>query len=482
MTGKNPGKHGIFSFRHPAAAGYATGKLITANSLKARTLWQIVGEAGLPVGAINVPPSYPVRPINGFMVACMFAPPGERAIVYPPELRAVLGDDYEITVAPPGQLRTTDPDYRERCLDYLNRLRRQAQRRLEITQRLMAECPWALLSVVFYEPDRIQHFFWHYLAGAGPPGVDHTLIEELAREARAAYRQLDEAVGELVRAAGPETITLIVSDHGFGAAPDRFVYVNRWLIEGGWLRPYATWRWRRRLVKQLPRRLRARHKAVEKVLIDFSRSSAWCEVMDVRSAGVWLNVRGRQPLGSITPGREYDTARDKLIRALADVHEDGDRVFDLVAPREAVYKGPMTAFAPDILLSTNPRHGLSFSLRGDVAASSVFAPFDWSGYTGTHDPAGVYIVSGPGIAPLGRRVPAQIEAVAPTILCLLGLPIPDDMDAAPLLDVLTPELRASSTVQYMADRAADATEGGGWLSEDDQSQVEERLRALGYLE
>ena len=56
------------------------------------------------------------------------------------------------------------------------------------------------------------------------------------------------------------------------------------------------------------------------------------------------------------------------------------------------------------------------------------------------------------------------------------------MDADPLLDLLTPESRASMEVHYMPGRAPDTPEEGGWLSEEDQSQVEERLRALGYLE
>jgi hypothetical protein len=142
----------------------------------------------------------------------------------------------------------------------------------------------------------------------------------------------------------------------------------------------------------------------------------------------------------------------------------------------------MTELAPDILLAAGTRHGFSFSLRGEVTASLPFSPFDWNGYTGTHEPAGIYIVSGPGISPQGRTGSAPIESIAPTVLCLLGLPIPDDMDADPLLHLLTPEVRASTEVRYAPGKAADAAEEAGWLSEEDQSQVEERLRALGYME
>jgi len=108
MTGKNPGKHGVVSFRR-APAGYRTGDFINAKSLRARTLWEIVGETGRTVGAINVVPSYPVRAVNGFMVACMLAPPGAPDIIYPPEYRPLLGDDYLISLEPPKQLVATAP-------------------------------------------------------------------------------------------------------------------------------------------------------------------------------------------------------------------------------------------------------------------------------------------------------------------------------------------------------------------------------------
>ena len=145
MTGKNPGKHGVVSFRR-APAGYRTGDFINAKSLRARTLWEIVGETGRTVGAINVVPSYPVRAVNGFMVACVLAPPGAQDIIYPPEYRPLLGDDYEISLEPPKQLVASEPGYRDQALDYLGRLRRLGQRRLEVTLRLMRERPCNLLA------------------------------------------------------------------------------------------------------------------------------------------------------------------------------------------------------------------------------------------------------------------------------------------------------------------------------------------------
>ena len=65
---------------------------------------------------------------------------------------------------------------------------------------------------------------------------------------------------------------------------------------------------------------------------------------------------------------------------------------------------------------------------------------------------------------------------------LLGLPVPDGMDAKPLLDLLTPEARAAASVRYVPDRDPEPIADEGWRSAEDQAAVEARLRALGYVE
>lgn len=483
MTGKNPGKHGVVSFRR-APAGYRTGDFISARTLRARTLWEIVSEAGLVVGAMHVVPSYPVRAVNGFMVACMLSPPGAKDIIYPPEYRSLLGDDYVISLEPPKQLVTSEPQYRAKALDYIRGLRELGRRRLRAAVRLMRKRPCDLLAVIFYEPDRVQHFFWKHLTGTVPKGGDPTVVAELAAAAGAIYRDLDVAIAMLRRESGPDTVTFVISDHGFADAPDRFVYVNRWLADRGWLHVHRTWRARRRLVKHLPPALRTRFDTVERIFVNWSRSQAWCDAMETRSAALWINLEGRQPQGRVRPGAEYERLREEIRRGLSELRDDGRPVFKLVALREEVYQGPMTETAPDLLLYANPTHGLRFNgLRPELRARSAFAEFVEYGFTGAHEPAGIYVVAGPGIAPLGRQGPKPIEALAPTILCLMGLPVPDGMDAPPLLDFLTPEKRAATSLRYVPDREPiPQPEDEGYGSDEDRAQIEARLRALGYVE
>jgi predicted AlkP superfamily phosphohydrolase/phosphomutase len=483
MTGKNPGKHGVFGFRHPAGAAYESGAVVTTRSIRARTLWEIVGEAGRTVGAINVVPSYPVRPVNGFMVTCMLAPPGDANVIHPPELRSLLGDDYQPAIKPPQRLMVDDPDYAERALAYIRDLRRLAERRLEVALRLMDAKPCDLLTVILYEPDRLQHFFWRHLSGDGPAGADSATVAAIRREARALYRLVDASVGALVRASGPETATLLVSDHGFGPAPERLVSMNRYLADHGWLRGRRNWRWRRRLARSLPEPLRRRYETVEHVYVDWRRSRAWCEILETRCAGIWLNVRGRQREGSVAPGAEYEDVRSALVRELGLLEEDGQRVFERVARREEVYQGPYVDAAPDLLVYTTPRFGFRLdALRVEMRHTVTFSDFVEQGLTGAHDPHGIYVAAGPGIASRGRAAPAPIEALAPTVLCLLGLPVPDGMDAAPLRELLTPAAAATLAVRYEPDRDPAAEGPDGWESPADQAEVEAQLRALGYVE
>jgi predicted AlkP superfamily phosphohydrolase/phosphomutase len=236
---------------------------------------------------------------------------------------------------------------------------------------------------------------------------------------------------------------------------------------------------RRWLLKQLPRRDKQRWKTVEPLLENFGTSAAWCEVKETRSAGIWLNLRGRQPRGWIEPGADYERRRGELITRLSALTEDGTPLFTRVARREDVFHGPATALAPDVLLEAAPRFGFTFGLRSELQSGHVTAPFDGAGYRGAHDPAGIFLVAGPGVAARGRAESAPIEAIAPTALCLLGLGVPAGMDAAPLLELLTPELQADTRMEVVEDLAP---QRATLAVAEDQSQVEEQLRALGYLE
>src|SRR5262245_64932134 len=118
MTGKNPGGHGVYAFHRMAFDRYDSAGLANAADLRAARIWDVAGQAGKRVGVINVPPSYPLRPIaNGYLVGCMLTPPGER-FTDPHEVAAELGE-YEIELPPPKGVRRDQDVERGRALDHL---------------------------------------------------------------------------------------------------------------------------------------------------------------------------------------------------------------------------------------------------------------------------------------------------------------------------------------------------------------------------
>jgi predicted AlkP superfamily phosphohydrolase/phosphomutase len=480
MTGKNPGGHGVYAFQRLAADRYTSAGLANARDLGAVPFWEIAGRAGRRLGIINVPPSYPLRPVpNGYIVGCMLTPPGER-LTEPAEVRDDLGE-YEIDAPAPKGLRRTDPTYRERALAYLEAMRRQTTLRTEATLRLMERRPTDAVCVVFYAPDRVQHYFWEYLDPEAPSPGDADVHEGL----RVVFGELDEGIGRLVDAAGPDATVILVSDHGFGAKPAFSVRVNRWLADQGLLRRHAFWRLRRRVIrKMLPASLRARWDTLDHILVDRPRTQAWSEALFTGTAGVWVHVAGRYPHGCVAPGPEYEAVRDRIIAGLGSLTDpEGHRVFEAVRRREDLYRGPFVERAPDVVAVCTPHFGIIFeSLGRELRDQALFGPFEELGYTGTHDPLGIYLFAGPAITAAGERGELPIEAVTPAILHLLDVPVPRDLEQPVCTDLFHADYLRAHPVRIGDAVAATSAGDAGWRSEEDEARIADHLRALGYLE
>src|SRR5437899_5513091 len=92
MTGKNPGKHGIFHFVETEHGGYAMN-YANATSRRSPTVWKLLNNAGYSVGTMNIPFTYPPEPLDGFQIAGMGTPSENSPFVHPPSLRQGLAND-----------------------------------------------------------------------------------------------------------------------------------------------------------------------------------------------------------------------------------------------------------------------------------------------------------------------------------------------------------------------------------------------------
>jgi len=99
-TGKDPGRLGLYGFRHRRA--YTYDKMWIANSLsiKEPAVWDILGDAGGRSVLVSVPPSYPPHPVAGDLVGCFITPGADKAYTYPEGLKAEIESRFDGGSAP----------------------------------------------------------------------------------------------------------------------------------------------------------------------------------------------------------------------------------------------------------------------------------------------------------------------------------------------------------------------------------------------
>ena len=225
MTGQQPGSHGVVGFTSSEGGGYAR-KVVNSGSYQAPTLWEVAGEQGKQCIIVNVPLTWPVRPVNGILVSGMLTPedvdythPKEFA----PELK-LLQPDYEIDLY--------WQNYKHRGHDLVRDQLKQTRARAELCTKLMQSKPWDLFMVVFTGSDRLQHCLHEHVMKIDDD--DAVRQDSLTAAVRDYFVRLDEHIGDLIEAAGDDADFVVISDHGFGPM-ERHVFFSKWLAEEGLL-------------------------------------------------------------------------------------------------------------------------------------------------------------------------------------------------------------------------------------------------------
>jgi predicted AlkP superfamily phosphohydrolase/phosphomutase len=289
-----------------------------------------------------------------------------------------------------------------------------------------------------------------------------------------------------------------MSDHGFGPLhrtinlnilfiekglmqlkPDFFTQLRWWAFRNG-LTPATAYKILSKLgLQNITAKVsrKARNEMVGKFLsfedVDWSKTIAY----SMGHVGqIYINMQGREPHGIVTSG-QYQEARHKVIEALNTLIDPatGQPLVDRIIPREEAAHGPYADQGADLHLILDGYKTIAFPLfatDGHVLTPQI------RGDSGCHRLHGIFIASGQAFAAGTSVADARIVDHAPTILHILNVPVPEDMDGRVLSDALSPELRGKAA-QVGAAATTSTTQVD--LTEVEQAEVEERLRALGYL-
>lgn len=500
LTGKNPGKHGLYDFTGHRSDSYET-YLVNASHREGPSLWHLLGQAGYRVVVNNVPITYPPEQVNGVMVSGLLTPAGATDASWPPELQQELHQAIPaFNFSPPGMHSPGQESAFVRSVLELN------QTTLQVTQYLMQRQPWDFLVSIFMGTDIMSHFMWEHME-TGATSAPEPAREELANAIRRCYQDVDAALAQLLEEVGDDTYVIVMSDHGFGSL-DNYMSVNAWLAEQGYLKfkrsPVSLGRTLLYRVGFTPlniygllirlglanvlRRTSRKHiglvgRMIKKVFlsfddVDWARTRAYSNGY---AGPIFVNLKGRELQGTVLPGEEYEGLIATIVDDLQQLKEPGtDRPFvGDIYPGHSIYSGPYVDRAPDLVFFPRDwRHAglgmVEFSSNRWLTASP-----DRSGH---HRMDGILFLSGPGIRPSFPIQDASIMDIAPTVLALMGVPIPADMDGRVLEQAFTDDLRRQLTITYTEhavkgpkQRPAPA------ITAEDEELLRGRLRDLGYV-
>ncbi len=502
MTGVNPGRHGIFDFTRRQLGTYEV-RFVNASFRKVPTIWKLLSDAGRRVCILGLPGTYPPEHLNGCMVSGFDTPVTTRAdasFVAPSSLAPLVKKMGGFPFADFQEFRVGRGWYRTA----LDRLLRGIEVKTRLARTLLDRGPWDCFLLLFGETDTVAHHFWKFHDPASPR-FDAAGALELGDAIRRVYEVLDGAIGELTGSV-PEAAVLVVSDHGFGGAGAKIVYLNQWLEQQGFQRsrrrhsrrdfnaslkrlalsalPPSAQSWAFRLNgSRWASRLESRARFAG---IEWQRTRAFSEELNYFPS-VWLNVKGREPEGVVDPA-DYERVREDVCAAARELRdpERGAPIVRHAWRREELYHGPWTEYAPDVVLDLHLDQGYSYVCLPSAGAPTAEAVRTLSAresaggklasMNGSHRADGVFIVGNRLHARLGKRLEGvHIADMAPTILDLCGVQPPAGFDG-----------KAITRAAGSAGRAAWQEEGTAGTElhyrDDEEREIAARLDAMGYLQ
>ena len=441
MTGVNPGKHNIFDF-FSYTPDYGV-EVLTSSDRSSLAVWDFLGFANKKTIVFNYPMGYPPRKIEGIFVSGMNTPGINTNFTYPASIKK--------------EIFSTAPSYKIDVLGdhiingredlYFDDIVRLTHDHAKASQYLLKKYPWDLSLIFFTQLDRVHHYFYHDI------DEKHPLHSKKQKKNRIdEYYVILDGILKNLLTSFPTASFLIFSDHGTEALYSD-VFIEKYLEEWGLLTfkknfigilnkylngSVLTGRkiiYKLGLAQYLQRILPG---SIFSLLVQISASEGkgktntdWGKTKvyfpTPSSQGLRINLAGRERNGIVTE-RDYNKVRDYAIDKLLRLKDSktGKNIVKQVYKREEIYSGPYVGNAQDLIIETDSRYHLQKGVgKGKLGLASEGGVQK----SAEHGRAGMFIYFN---TKLGRRKfkkeGMQILDIAPSLLYILGLPVPKTME------------------------------------------------------
>lgn len=427
-TGKNPGNTAVFDFIKP------DGNIATFKDFKDSVFWHLLGQHNFSSILFGTRLTEPVVPLNGFLIPDDTFYAREIYKTYPEELKNSLLEnnfflDYDIL---------ENLKKKKSCEQLSNLLLKNLKNRFEIFNEFVASKKFDFALLWVGHTDLIQHQCWHN--------------EEIIKNF---FIEVDNLMGELLKKNEFQN-TLIVSDHGFGKASEYNFHLNEWLCKNGYMKLRGS--------KLREYAIRVGYKLAETTISDSMKKRILnlnlMKSQDKRSSvnssntvitplnnipGVdWSATIAHATTGKCwgirilkeNLGKDYEEVRKEIIQKLKHLKDSkGNRVIKDAWRGEEIYWGKYQDQVPDVIFLKEDIFRVRPSLVGKMFTKIRKG---YGNYMGNHDSArdGIFIAHGPDIKNNGEYMgEVQLYDIAPTILHMYGIPVPEDMDGKVLKEI-----------------------------------------------
>ena len=405
--------------------------------------WRAFREDGPRAVVVDPASVYAPEPFNGVEIIGWASHDALAPFqTYPPELAASIDGRYGSWLLPD---ESYGPMSKREFIATMHLMREINEKFKDLCIELMQTQQWDLFLAHNFTAHNAGHRLWSTV------NITDRLSEseknELEGILRRVYMDCDRSIGAIVDAAGPETCVLVFSLHGMGVNHSRtsaFPEMLRRIVDGRPSSPGLLKRlrglipqdWRHQVKSLLPFEMRRRLTSYWRMSeYDWERTRAFSLLSDTE-AWVRINLKGREARGLVEPGEEYEALCRKIsegLKTFVDADTGERLVRDVVRTRD-IFSGGRVDDLPDLIV----RWSEAPASQHRAISSPQFGVITWptpghnpEGRSGNHRSQGMLIAAGPGVQ-AGEIRKADILDLAPTILSLLGQPIPPAMEGKPL--------------------------------------------------
>jgi len=452
LTGVGPGRHGLYFQTQLRNGTYALTEKF-ADHVRLKRFYQYMGDAGLRCGLADIPCDSPVTDMRGLQVVewatefryWRYATVPRSFARY---IRLHIGENPMTTHWNSGD---SQESHKKLCASLETSIRMKAK----LGRHLIGRKDLHLVFCVFGEAHKAGHWLWKYFDESHPNHETSCAI--LKSGVLNSYKQIDQALAEMLELVTADDNLIVFSDHGMQPAYrgehlidlileklGLLVYGRRSVLQtAAGSAPQPETRVRQRfndaklaVKRRLPEALLAALDENKNSFpdVDWQKTSAFSLPTD-RNSHIRINLRGREPMGIVDPGSDYESLLDRLEAALKTLINPltGRAAVEEVFRVRSLFPGERAEDLPDVAVlwsAEAPIDEVSSSQLGVIRHPIRELR------SGNHREEGFLLARGPDFKEGCGVYRGHILQIAPTLLHLHGLAIPDEYEMRPFDAIL----------------------------------------------